>query len=213
MYVLTLLLLLFSLNISSTKKLTADNLYENPIWEYFDYLKCQVCKNSMKNAVKYNNKIKNDMKNMKKKKKITRDNYKNFLKLICDPYHKFGSWITKFDIIRQNNKLIMNNTNEFGECNRECNTIAFICEKNIFSNDYNILINLLIEYESYDMLYNQFCLDSACYHKNKDKKIEKGTKIINEKHKKISIEERIQIENKARNIRNSEEFKKRKIEL
>ena len=202
---------LFSI-IVENKKLTLNDIKGNPYWEWESYIKCQTCNVAMIYAHKYNKLLRNKIsKDNIPKSKINQDNYRNFITLLCDPYHKFGSWITKYDLVNSPPKLLLKYMDAFGECNRECHTISYSCEKNIFSYNYYALIDLLTNESSVKKLQYYFCkIESSC---RLDIKIieqnitSNDVDIGNESFKPITTKERLDIESQAKVLKNSKEFK------
>lgn len=52
----------------------------------------------------------------------------NLTEAICDPMEDEGEWLTFLDITSQKKKAKLVNKKELGECNRECMTLATVCE-------------------------------------------------------------------------------------
>mmetsp|Transcript_39382 Transcript_39382/g.100624 ORF Transcript_39382/g.100624 Transcript_39382/m.100624 type:complete len:319 (+) Transcript_39382:96-1052(+) len=68
-------------------------------------------------------------------KKLKEEAIIDKLETVCDPEDELGDWITHFDIVQEDEKLLLKDMGATGDCHRECRTIARACD-NVF-NDHD----------------------------------------------------------------------------
>lgn len=97
----------------------------------------------------------------------------NLTETICDPMEDEGEWLTYLDIVEEKRRAKFVNKKELGECNRECMTLADVCEG----------VMDVVQYEFSSLLYKgelkrsaltqQVCYDESgfCPSKKISKKI------------------------------------------
>lgn len=57
---------------------------------------------------------------------------------ICDPDTSNGEWISKYDLVESGERLLVQEQDDFGECNSECRTIGRACNEIIGDHDTDV---------------------------------------------------------------------------
>lgn len=94
----------------------------------------------------------------------------NLVEKSCNPGKEEGEWISKIDLVTNNNELRLVEKQDHGRCRTECQTVAKACEESIGEADTDLGELLWQDKLSLSKLTNKFCysMSSSCK-KNKPK--------------------------------------------
>ena len=104
-----------------------------PFKKDLKYIYCDVCRKMVKQAYTHAEQtLKKRFKHKKKSKRETTDfDGENALQVytetICNPLKPEGEWVTKIDLVLENEALVLAPQQDFGKCRRECRTIEAAC--------------------------------------------------------------------------------------
>ena len=62
----------------------------------------------------------------------------DLMKLICDPQHEDGEWITEYDVQEADGRLKLVRQNSAGHCEEECKTVALACQNVVDQADVDL---------------------------------------------------------------------------
>ena len=88
------------------------------------YVQCETCHQLVKELVRRVEERKSRL----KKTKLKEFEVLEMLEGICTPMEGTGDWISEFDIVEKDDKLILERKNSPGYCEEECKTIAKACQ-------------------------------------------------------------------------------------
>ena len=97
-------------------------------------IQCQTCQE----LVKHLRKNIDERKQKKKKTKVTELEILEMLETVCDPLQGDGEWITEFDIVEEEDKLVLVNKGQQGHCEEECKTMVQACDNVVKEADSDI---------------------------------------------------------------------------
>ena len=108
-----------------------------PYKKYFSRIQCQVCELTIKHIIRESKFA------FMHNPKITEAEIFNLTDSTCNPFHDEGIWITQYDIVKEppklKLKLMVNEKDDIGECERECESIAYSCMEILDDNNLEIV--------------------------------------------------------------------------
>jgi len=108
-----------------------------PFKKYFARIQCQVCELMVKQI------IRETKASYVADPKLTESDLFNLTDAVCHPFKDEGIWITQYDIVKDAPKLklrqMVSEADAIGECDRECETIAYSCMEILDENNIEII--------------------------------------------------------------------------
>eukprot|EP00794_Sanderia_malayensis_P008282 gene8282-9166_t len=133
------------------------------------FITCDVCQIAIKHIKKEVDKLQSNSRS-----KIDEDGILNVVESSCNPDHKWGDWITRYDIIESGGVLKVLKQESPSKCKQECKTIAKACEESIAEVDTDLGELLWKDSLTLSKLINKVCYKMTTACSKKPPKYRKG---------------------------------------
>ncbi|CAD7705086.1 unnamed protein product [Ostreobium quekettii] len=124
------------------------------------YIKCGVCEHLVREALRGVKRIAADV---KPGKKVEESEIMDMLDNLCDPdaAGAEGEWIARTDLVEDNERLLLVDMPQVGECGTECRTVARACVDMLDDFDVDLAEALFKGEKKRAALTDEFCRQSG----------------------------------------------------